>query len=363
MSDNFFSKYPVADPTSGTVTSVAMTVPAFLSISGSPITSSGTLALSLSGTALPIANGGTGQTSASNAINALLPTQTGHSGEFLTTNGTVASWAAASGGADTTLSNLTSPVAFNQHLLPNADVTFTLGASAFQLTEVWSTAFFSTAGGQDMLFQHLSLGGVVALQTNSGDIRLSAEAGEVDINSTKVNVNSEFMDFLGGNKIINLADPTTAQGAATKKYVDDSAGVQTESLGETNIVSDDTGIDTNTANYQLRTDSFGIWMHYSGNITWDGNGSGATTFMVTLPGGFLLDQSRIPGDIEPILDAAAAVVGFCRWYSQGIGWFTGAVEAVTEATVKFTVSQTLLQSTFLMGDGLGFIIDIPVVSP
>ena len=49
--------------TSGTVTSVAMTVPSFLSVSGSPITSSGTLAVTLSGTALPIANGGTGSTS------------------------------------------------------------------------------------------------------------------------------------------------------------------------------------------------------------------------------------------------------------------------------------------------------------
>jgi hypothetical protein len=48
---------------SGTVTSVAMTVPSFLSVSGSPITSSGTLAVTLSGTALPIANGGTGSTS------------------------------------------------------------------------------------------------------------------------------------------------------------------------------------------------------------------------------------------------------------------------------------------------------------
>ena len=44
----------------GSVTSVAMTVPSFLSVSGSPITTSGTLAVTLSGTALPIANGGTG---------------------------------------------------------------------------------------------------------------------------------------------------------------------------------------------------------------------------------------------------------------------------------------------------------------
>ena len=48
---------------SGTVTSVAATVPTLLSISGSPITGAGTLAFTYSGTALPIANGGTGSTS------------------------------------------------------------------------------------------------------------------------------------------------------------------------------------------------------------------------------------------------------------------------------------------------------------
>jgi len=44
-----------------------------------------------------IANGGTGQTTAANAINALLPTQTGNTGKYLTTNGSVASWATVSG--------------------------------------------------------------------------------------------------------------------------------------------------------------------------------------------------------------------------------------------------------------------------
>ena len=50
-------------PGTGTVTSVAASVPSFLSLTGSPITTSGTLAISYSGTALPVANGGTGATS------------------------------------------------------------------------------------------------------------------------------------------------------------------------------------------------------------------------------------------------------------------------------------------------------------
>ena len=50
----------IATSTAGTVTSVAATVPSIFSISGSPITTSGTLAMTYSGTALPAANGGTG---------------------------------------------------------------------------------------------------------------------------------------------------------------------------------------------------------------------------------------------------------------------------------------------------------------
>lgn len=52
-----------ATPSSGgTVTSVDLTVPSFLAVTGGPITTSGTFAISLSGTALPVANGGTGAT-------------------------------------------------------------------------------------------------------------------------------------------------------------------------------------------------------------------------------------------------------------------------------------------------------------
>jgi hypothetical protein len=55
----------------GTVTSVGLSAPSFLSVSGSPVTSTGTLALTYSGTALPVASGGTGGTSASAARTAL----------------------------------------------------------------------------------------------------------------------------------------------------------------------------------------------------------------------------------------------------------------------------------------------------
>jgi len=55
----------------GSVTSVGMTVPSFLSVSGSPVTSSGTLAVSLSGVPLPVLNGGTGGANEADARNNL----------------------------------------------------------------------------------------------------------------------------------------------------------------------------------------------------------------------------------------------------------------------------------------------------
>jgi hypothetical protein len=51
---------------------VDATVPAFLSVSGVPITTSGTIAITYSGTALPVANGGTGVTASTGANSVVL---------------------------------------------------------------------------------------------------------------------------------------------------------------------------------------------------------------------------------------------------------------------------------------------------
>jgi hypothetical protein len=77
------------------VTSVALTAPSIFTVTGSPITSSGTLALSYSGTALPVANGGTGQTSfASGALSSNGTTLT--SGTLSIANGGTGATTAAS---------------------------------------------------------------------------------------------------------------------------------------------------------------------------------------------------------------------------------------------------------------------------
>jgi hypothetical protein len=107
----------------GTVTSVGMTVPAFLSVSGSPITSSGTLAVSLSGTALPTANGGTNVTSA------------GTSGSMLISNGT--NWTANTVPAFNAYNNAAQTISAS-----------TLTKIAFNATDFDTASYFDTANNR-----------------------------------------------------------------------------------------------------------------------------------------------------------------------------------------------------------------------
>jgi hypothetical protein len=95
---------------SGTVTNAQLSGSIAASkLVGSDIATVGTITSGTwNGTTIAIANGGTGQTSAATAINALVPTQSGNTGKVLTTDGSAVSWGAGSGsgsGAYNLLSN------------------------------------------------------------------------------------------------------------------------------------------------------------------------------------------------------------------------------------------------------------------
>jgi hypothetical protein len=80
--------------TTGTGIAVAAGKSMFVYNNGTNVVDATTYLSSLTlGTALPIASGGTGQTTATTAFNALAPSQTSNSGKYLTTNGTNTSWA------------------------------------------------------------------------------------------------------------------------------------------------------------------------------------------------------------------------------------------------------------------------------
>jgi hypothetical protein len=87
-------------------------------------------AITLAGT-LNIANGGTGQTTANAAFNALAPSQTGNSGKYLTTDGTNTSWTTVTAGI--TISSSTTNSAFN--------IPFTSATSGTITSENINTSF------------------------------------------------------------------------------------------------------------------------------------------------------------------------------------------------------------------------------
>jgi len=107
-----------------------------LTTTGGPIVSSGTITI---GGTLSVTNGGTGATTNAGALNNLLPTQTGNSGKYLTTDGTNASWATTGGGLTIALDTTTNASRY---------LTFTSATSGVVSTENVSTSlYFNPSSG------------------------------------------------------------------------------------------------------------------------------------------------------------------------------------------------------------------------
>jgi hypothetical protein len=157
---------------SGTVTSVALTAPSVFTVSGSPITSTGTLALTYSGTPLPIANGGTNSTATATAGGAGYGTGTAHAytaagtaGQVLQSNGAsaptwVTSPAAGAGGANTQIQYNNSGV-----LAGNSTYTMVSGVMKENGYNFVSQADVGSAPNQIPLNQYL---GNMAYQDKAG---------------------------------------------------------------------------------------------------------------------------------------------------------------------------------------------------
>lgn len=185
-----------ATANTGTVTSVALSLPsAIFSVSGSPITTSGTISASLASASanqflagpasggaaalslraiveadipsldaskigagtLAIARGGTGGGTQAAAINNLLPSQTGNSGKVLTTDGTDVSWGTSNTGLSLTSITLSSSMVTAGNW---AGTTPTDLANVVDSSDTTVTGWGQTAGGGNKGWILVDLGSV-----------------------------------------------------------------------------------------------------------------------------------------------------------------------------------------------------------
>ena len=241
----------------GTVTSVNATVPAFLTVSGGPITTSGTLAITYSGTALPIANGGTGSTSTqfvnlTSNVTDTLPVANGGTGLSSLTagyipygNGTSAFASSAGLNYDTTTTTLTAPVlSVNSTTSTTPNLTFNASNSGITSGVAVSGSYLQT------IIQNSS--GTAGASTNyvlSNDLGTdSTYYGEFGMNSSVYSGASVPSDFFSINNGLYFSghdgDISIGSGNGFKTYL--AWGATGQSAHVINV-SGAIGLNTNRA--------------------------------------------------------------------------------------------------------------------
>jgi len=191
---------------SGSVTSVAATVPSFLSITGTPITSSGTLAISYSGTALPIANGGTGLTALGTGVQTAIGVNIGTAGAFVVNGGALGT--PSSG----TVTNLTGTASININgtvgaTTPTTGAFTTLSATGVTTVQAGTAALpaiVSTTGTADTGIFFPAADTVAASTAGTERLRINS-SGNVGIGTSSP---TQVLTVIGGGQAIYFGSST-----------------------------------------------------------------------------------------------------------------------------------------------------------
>lgn len=142
-----------------------------------------------------IDQGGTGQTSAANAINALVPSQSGNTGKFLTTNGSEVSWAAVSGGGGGSQTPWQSDIDGGGFALSNVK-SIKVGGGSTALAFGIAGNYLKSDGGNSQLARFFST--VIVDELDAGTI--TGFEGSVAVTSGKNITTVQGMNFVASAK-------------------------------------------------------------------------------------------------------------------------------------------------------------------
>lgn len=213
------------------------------------------------------------------------------------TNKTYVDAAVTGGGANLTLSNLNT-TSINQDLLPSSTNTRSLGSASLR----WANLFVST-------IQNASAAVIDAVNSRL----VSGGTTKLDWSGTDIDVNTR--------KITSLVDPSSAQHAATKNYVDTSISTATANINKT-LRANQSG-----SNYNITASE--ITIPYVNVIRNDMGGSyntGTSVFTAPYSGKYLVTATfAASGTLATTSYMQIALVDatFTALQAYGIIWGTG----------------------------------------
>jgi hypothetical protein len=327
----------------GSVTSVAQTVPAFLSISGSPITTTGTLAITLSGTALPVSSGGTGQITftsgqllygnGTNALSSVATSSISVGTGISVTSGTLGSQI---GGTNVTLGIANNALTLAQ--LPQIAAGFILGnntgATANVTSFATSSLFGTGSGGQVLAWNNGVPQWVATSSINNGVTAVTGTWPIISSGGATPNIT------WGG---LSTSSPLAAGGALLY-----ATGVNTVASAATSTLAVGTGLTSSgTLGYQVGgTNSSISFAAIAANSLWANatGGSAVPTAIAT---------SSLGINFANLVGIASVAQGGTGQTSFAQGWLHSngsTLTSSTSPTVNYiTATSTTATSTFAGG--------------
>jgi hypothetical protein len=343
----------------GSVTSVAATVPSFLSVAGSPITTSGTLALTYSGTALPVANGGTGVTTSTGTTNVVL------SGSPTIVTPIIAQINDSNGNAELKFSAIASAV--NQVTIENASTGNPVHISAtgtdtnigIHLAPKGASGYINVQGGVDSTkrFMFNPDGGTTNTRTMLSTSQtvdrtltlpdatdtLVGKATTDTFTNKSISGSTNTLSNIGNASLTNSA--ITINGTSTSLGGSISVGTVTSVTGTSPVVS--SGGNTPAISMPAATSSVNGYLTSTDWTTFNNKGSGTVTSVTAT------SPVTSTGGTTPVIAMPAATTSvngyltstdWTTFNNKGSGTVT-SVAAITLGTTGTDLSSTVATST------------------